>query len=161
MINLDWSLLFQVVNFGILVAILYKFAFKPITKALEDRAEGIKKSLEDAKAANQEAEQRLKDYGDKLATAHKEGEGIRERARQQALTEEQRIVTEAKEEAHRLVEQAKKDIDGEVKKARQKLREEVVNISLMVTEKVLEKKVEAEDHKRLVGEYIAKMGELH
>lgn len=161
MINIDKSLLFQVINFLVLVAILYKFAFKPITKALQDRADGIKKSLDDAKAANEEAERRLKEYSDKLTTAHKEGEVIRERARQEALTEGQRLVTDAKEEAGRLVEQAKKDIEGEVKKARQELREEVVNISLQVTEKILEKKVDAEDHKRLVGEYISKMGALH
>lgn len=161
MINIDKSLLFQVINFLVLVAILYKFAFKPITQALKDRADGIKKSLDDAKAANEEAERRLKEYSDKLAGAHKEGDAVREKARQEALNEGQRLITDAKDEAGRLLEQGKKDIESEVKKARQQLREEVVNISLQVTEKVLEKKIEAEDHKKLVGEYISKMGALH
>ncbi len=158
MLNLDWSLLFQVINFAVLVAILYKFAFKPITKALQDRADGIKKSLDDAKAANEEAERRLKEYSDKLAAAQKEGDALRDKARQQAQAEEQQIAARAREEAAHMVEQAKKDIEGEVKKARQALREEVVNISLQVTEKILEKKIETEDHKRLVNEYISKMG---
>ena len=105
------SLIFwEIISFGILLWILYKFALPPILEGLETRERKIRESIDQAKQNRASAEQRLKEYEKKLQGAAQEVEGILNEARQEAqrrLDEnEQRIRAETerrKEEAGRLV----------------------------------------------------------
>ena len=69
------SLIFwEVISFGILLFVLYKYAFPGILSALEEREKKIKDSLDQAEQHRSEAERRLKDYEAKLSAAGKEAE---------------------------------------------------------------------------------------
>lgn len=71
------SLIFwEIVSFGILLFILYKYAFPGILSVLEEREKKIKDSLEQAEHHRSEAERRLKEYEAKLSAAGKEAEAI-------------------------------------------------------------------------------------
>ena len=65
-INLDWSLLIQAVNFGLLLLVLWRFLYRPFLAKLEERSQAIKKSLSEAQAAQAEAERQREEHKKQL-----------------------------------------------------------------------------------------------
>ena len=147
------SLIFwEVVSFGILLFVLYKFAFPGILSVLEEREKKIKDSLDQAERHRSEAERKLKDYEAKLAAASQEAEGIlsaaRERAQRLMEENEQRLTTEAE----RIKGDATREIDHERRKAIQDIRTQTTDLALMVAEKVVQRSLTDADHRRLADE---------
>ena len=147
------SLIFwEVVSFGILFWILYKFALPPILEGLETRERKIRESIEQAEQNRASAEQRLQEYEKKLQGAAQEVEGILNEARQKA----QRLLEENEQriraETERIKEETTQDIDRERRKALQEVRAQTANLALLIAEKVLSRSVVDEDHTRLAKE---------
>ena len=147
------SLIFwEVVSFGILLFVLYKFAFPGILSALEEREKKIKDSLDQAERYRSDAERKLKDYEAKLAAASREAEGIlsaaKERAQRLMEENEQRLTAEAE----RIKGDATREIDHERRKAIQDIRSQTTELALMVAEKVVQRSLTDADHRRLADE---------
>jgi len=147
------SLIFwEVVSFGILFFILYKFAFPGILAALEEREKKIKNSLDQAERHRSEAERKLQEYEAKLATASNEAEGIlaaaKERAQRLLEENEQRLTADAE----RIKGDATREIDRERRKAIQEIRTQTSDLALMVAEKVVQRSLNDADHRRLADE---------
>jgi F-type H+-transporting ATPase subunit b len=147
------SLIFwEVVSFGILLFVLYKFAFPGILSALEEREKKIKDSLDQAERHRSDAERRLKEYEAKLAGASREAEGVlaaaKERAQRLMEENEQRLTAEAE----RIKGDATREIDHERRKAIQDIRSHTTELALMVAEKVVQRSLTDADHRRLADE---------
>src|SRR5690242_18284730 len=147
------SLIFwEVVSFGILLFVLYKFAFPGILSVLEEREKKIKDSLDQAERHRAEAEGKLRDYEAKLAAASREAEGImsaaKERAQRLMEENEQRLTAEAE----RIKGEATREIDHERRKAIQEIRTQTTDLALMVAEKVVQRSLTDADHRRLADE---------
>ena len=147
------SLIFwEVMSFGILFFILYKFAFPGILAALEEREKKIKNSLDQAERHRSEAERKLQEYEAKLATASNEAEGIlaaaKERAQRLLEENEQRLTADAE----RIKGDATREIDRERRKAIQEIRTQTSDLALMVAEKVVQRSLNDADHRRLADE---------
>ena len=147
------SLIFwEVVSFGILLFVLYKFAFPGILSVLEEREKKIKDSLDQAERHRTDAERKLKDYETKLAAVSQEAEGIlsaaRERAQRLMEENEQRLTAEAE----RIKGDATREIDHERRKAIQDIRTQTTDLALMVAEKVVQRSLTDADHRRLADE---------
>lgn len=157
-INLNMTLLIQVVNFLILIAVLYKFLFKPLTQFLATRADGIKRSLEEAKTAKEAAAQVQKEYEAQILATRREAAAMRESAIREVEEERQRLLKVSRDEAARLVTEAKAQIEQEVKKAKVELRAEVVGLSLGIAERVIARSLTTDDHRRLAEQVVAEIG---
>lgn len=147
------SLIFwEIVSFGILLFLLYKFAFPGILAVLEEREKKIKDSLDQAERHRWEAERKLKDYEAKLNAASKEAEGIlaaaKERAQRLLEENEQRLTAEAE----RIKGDATREIDHERRRAIQEIRTQTTDMALMVAEKVVQRSLNDADHRRLADE---------
>jgi len=147
------SLIFwEVASFGILLFVLYKFAFPGILSALEEREKKIKDSLDQAERHRSDAERRLKEYEAKLAGASREAEGVlaaaKERAQRLMEENEQRLTAEAE----RIKGDATREIDHERRKAIQDIRSHTTELALMVAEKVVQRSLTDADHRRLADE---------
>ncbi len=147
------SLIFwEVVSFGILLFILYKFAFPGILAVLEEREKKIKDSLDQAERHRAEAERTLKEYEAKLNAAAKEAEGVlaaaKERAQRLLEENEQRLTAEAE----RIKGDATREIEQERRKAVQDIRSQTTELALMVAEKVVQRSLNDTDHRRLADE---------
>ena len=147
------SLIFwEVVSFGILLFVLYKFAFPGILSVLEEREKKIKDSLDQAERHRSDAERRLKEYEAKLAGASREAEGVlaaaKERAQRLMEENEQRLTIEAE----RIKGDATREIDHERRKAIQDIRSQTTELALMVAEKVVQRSLTDADHRRLADE---------
>jgi len=147
------SLIFwEIVSFGILLWVLYKYALPPILETLEMRERKIRDNIEQAEERRATAERRLAEYQAKLEGIAKEAEGILSHARhkaQRALEEnEQRL----RAESERIKAETNRDIDRERRKALKEIREQTADLAILVAEKVLERTVGDEDHRRFAEE---------
>lgn len=147
------SLIFwEIVSFGILLFILYKYAFPGILSVLEDREKKIKDSLEQAEQHRSEAERRLKEYEAKLSAAGKEADAIlsaaKERAQRLLEENEQRLTVEAE----RIKGDATREIEQERRKAIQDIRTQTTELALMVAEKVVQRSLTEADQRRFADE---------
>jgi len=153
--------LYRCFNFALMVGLLLYFVTKPIRKGLKERTEEIRKALADAQAAKEAAEARQREYSDKLAKATEEIAGITEAIRREGELEREKILLAAQEMAEKIEKEAENKASGVVDKARTELREEAAHLAVKLAENLLKKQISADDQKRLVDEYMQKVGELH
>lgn len=147
------SLIFwEIVSFGILLFVLYKYAFPGILAILEEREKKIRDSLDQAERHRSEAELRLKEYEAKLSAAAKEAEGIlaaaKERAQHLLEENEQRLTVEAE----RIKGDATREIEHERRKAVQDIRSQTTELALMVAEKVVQRSLTDADQRKFADE---------
>jgi len=148
-------------NFALLVGLVAYFVTKPIRKGLKGRTEEIEKTLADAQAAKEAAEAKHLEYSEKLAKATEEIAGITDSIRREGELERDKIIAAAKELAINVEQEAENKAAGVVTKARTELREEAASLAVELAKDMLKKQVSADDQKRLVEEYMQKVGELH
>ncbi len=153
--------IWRCVNFAIMVGLLGYFVSKPIRSALQSRREGIEKALADAVAARQSAEATSREYRDKLAKATAEIDSICAAIRREGELERDRIIGGARDMAAKIEQEADAKAAGLVARARAELRAEAARLAVELAEELLSKNVTAADQKRLVDEYMQKVGELH
>jgi F-type H+-transporting ATPase subunit b len=156
------SLIFwEILSFGILFFLLYKYAFPGLLGMLEEREKKIRDSLDQAERHRAEAERKLKEYEAKLAAASKEADALlaqaKERAQRLMDENEQRMTTEAE----RIRGDATREIDQERRRAIQEIRSQTTDLALMVAEKVVGKALTDADHRRLADEALDALAKTH
>ena len=157
-INLNMTLLVQMVNFLILIVLLQRFLYKPLTQFLATRADGIKRSLEEAKAARDAAAKAQQEYEARIAATRREAAALRESAVREVEEERQRLLKVSRDEAARLLTEAKAQIEQEVKRAKAEPRAEVVGLSLGVAERLIGRSLTTEDDRRLAEQVVQEIG---
>jgi F-type H+-transporting ATPase subunit b len=140
-----------VIIFLILLAFLYKYAWKHVLAGLKAREERIRKDIADAEAARAKSEAALKEYNAQLATAEQK---VREMI-QAAVAEGERISTQikmqAQQESEAAKERATKEIESAKKQAIQEIYAEAANLSTTIAEKILRRALNADDQRDLVN----------
>ena len=147
----------RIVNFAILLFILYKLMWKKMKGFFAGRREGIKASLEEAEVVKADAEKKFKEYDEKIKKAEEEIQGISEMIKAQGEEEKKRIIADAGRAAEKMKEDAKARMDQELKKAKNELRLEASELAVQMAEDILKKKVTKEDHESMVREYLDRM----
>ncbi|MDI6793416.1 MAG: F0F1 ATP synthase subunit B [bacterium] len=161
MISLNFTFILQIINFLILMWVLYRLLYKPVTQFLEQRSANIRELIEGTEKDRQAAAKNLEEAKRVLAEKREEGLKLIEKARQVAIEEEKRILTEAKEAAGRICEEARVRMGQEVEQAKRELQAQVADLSLLVAEQVIHKSLSEKDHRKLVDEYTREIGRLH
>jgi F-type H+-transporting ATPase subunit b len=158
LISLDKSLIIQMLNFLVLLAILHRLLYRPLLARMQERSEAIKKSLEAAEAARAAAAKQQEENAERLRAAYAEAQSIRAAALKEAADEQRKLVDAARREAQQLVESAKAQTEADIRRAREELRREVSEIAIAVAEKLIRKSLHDEEHRRVVDEAIARIG---
>jgi F-type H+-transporting ATPase subunit b len=140
----------QLVSFLILLGLLVFVGYKPIRKMLDERANRIKESMEQAEATKQEYEQAKVAVQEQIGKAREEGQAIISQAAQigDRLKEEAR--GEARKEAQALVERARVELERERDKVIDDLRHEFVDTAILAAEKVINETLDKERHRKLI-----------
>ena len=165
MIDINATLVAQVINFLILLAILSKLAYKPILSALEARRSSIEKSLEEAVKQRVLAETLKQESQDEILAARIQARAIIEEAIALGEKSKDGIIQKALEENERLVREAQEELERSYQQALNKLRAEIAVMAVAAAEKIIEKNLDAESNTRLVKKFIKnftreKYGEL-
>ena len=158
LISLDKSLIIQMLNFLILLAILYRLLYKPLIAKMEERSAAIKTSLEAAEAARAAAAKQQEENAERLRAAYAEAQSIRAAALKEAADEQRKLVDAARREAQQLVASAKAQTESDIRRAREELRREVTDIAIAVAEKLVRKSLRDEEHRRIADDAIARIG---
>jgi len=147
----------RIVNFIILLYILYKLMWKKMKSFFAGRREGIKASLEEAEVVKADAEKKFKEYDEKIKKAEEEIQGISAMIKAQGEEEKMRIIADAERASVKMKEDAKARMEQELKKAKNELRLEASELAVQMAEDILKKKVTKEDHEGMVREYLDRM----
>lgn len=154
MVSLNGTLLFQFINFFILVAILAKFAYKPLLKVLEERRNKIASDLDEAAKARQDADKLKADYEAQIRDAQARAQAIVDKAVKQADKEAQAQLDAIRAQIAREKQIAQTEIANEREAAIREMRKEVVTLSMAVAEKLLKKNMDTDMNAKLVAECI-------
>lgn len=157
MVELNATLIAQIINFLILLAILFKVAYKPLMKALADRQAKITESLETAEQEKASAEELRREYQAQLAAARAQAQEIVDKAVKLAEQTKEEILEEARTENARLLKTAQEEIARERERALSEMRNEVVALSVLAAEKVIARNLDTETNSKLVTEFIDKL----
>ena len=137
------------VNFLILLALLYKFAYNPINAMLEQRTTTIESSLKHAEEVKIEVEQMRKEAQEIVARATK--------AAEEAKNE---MIAKAKEESDNIKAKAEAEIKAATEQAKMELKDTAASLAIIAAEKVLGRAITDEDHRRLVKDFVNEAGDL-
>jgi len=156
-INL-FQVLIAAANFVIFLALLWTFAFKPVSKMLDDRKARIEQGLKDAEQARKDRESAEQERLAALAEARRESNEILARAQRVAQETRDADIAATREELDRMRERAASEIESEKVKALSDLRAEVADLALAAAGKVLNESMTGDRQRRLVEEFLDDVG---
>ena len=154
-----WSILVSLANLVVLFLIAKFLLYKPVKNILAKRRAAIDGDYEAANAAKEEALANKAAYDEKLSGAKEEAENVIKNAVSVAAAREKEIIAEAKEKADGIIRKAESDAILERKKAEEGIKREIVEVSAALTEKLIEREVSDDDHKRFIDSFIEGMGD--
>lgn len=137
MLELNMSLLYEIINLIILCLLLKKFLIGPVTNIMEKRKALIADGLENAKNSQAQASELKSHYEDALNNARSESVRIVNDAKKRAQEEYEHIVGEAGIEASEVRKRADKEIETEKARAIQDLKSRIAEIALSASQKVV------------------------
>lgn len=147
--------IFTFIVFVLLVAVLWKFAWGPISHGLEKREHHIADQIAAAERANVEAKQMLAEYDRKLASAQDEVRAIIEEARRDATTTQQDILAQARADAAAEMDRAKREVQTAKEQALRELAETSANLAVQLAGKIIRAQLDAGQHAQLVTEALS------
>jgi F-type H+-transporting ATPase subunit b len=142
--------IFTFVIFLLLLGILVKFAWGPISRGLEAREKGIAEKIEQARIAAEQATAQLQQYEAKLAAATAEAQQIVAQARQDAEAAGQKLITEAQAASAKERERAVADIGAAKNQALQEIAERSVDTAVTLARNIIRREVRPADHEQLI-----------
>jgi F-type H+-transporting ATPase subunit b len=154
-------IIWTIISFILLVLLLWKVAYPQILKGMKKREETIKQQLEEAQKTKKEAENLLEDYRRQLAEARSEAQKIINEGKSLGENMRKEIVQKAQEESNQIVKRAQEEIELQKQKAILELQEKIADLSIMAASKIINKSLNTEDNRRLVEEYVSKVGDLY
>lgn len=147
------------INFIILAVVLGLILYKPVQQYLRERTERISGQLEDAQAKVAQAEALKAEYEAKIREITVERSLSLEAARLEAVERTRHMLEEARHEAAIIKQRAEESIQLEKQRLTRETRQHIVEISALMTEKLVRKTINSETHERLFEEALAELEE--
>lgn len=161
LMSLQLNLMFWTLGiFIILYFLLRKFAFGPITAAVEAREKALEDAIEGAKRDREAAAKLLAEHQARIDAAR--GEAQKLIADGRAVAEKMRgdLLEQTRKEQQDMLERARREIESEKERAIAQLRREAVDLALAGASKVIEQNLETEKNRQLVERYLSSIGSL-
>ncbi len=151
------ALIWPIINFAILVAVLVKFLAKPAKEFFRKRTEMIEKSIKEAEEAKGLAQKALNEVKERLASTDRELEEILSAAKQAGQKERETLIAEGKKLRDKILEQARVNVEFELQKAKETIKSEAALLALELAEKQIKEKLGKKEQDALIDEYIKKL----
>jgi len=155
-----WGVIWTIVNFSILVLVLWKFGYPFILKAMDKRKKEINDALEAADKARAEVAATEETLRVEIARARAEAEQIVISAKAAGETVKNEIIEQARAEALAISKSAQAMIEQDKKEALKELKKEIADMIILATEKVLASGLTEQQQKVLMDKYIKEVGQL-
>ncbi len=152
--NLNATLLIQVISFLILLGSMTWILYKPLQKLLDERIDKVKSDIENAQKLLAEAEENRKAAQNMLHQAQQEAILLRRKAEQDADAYYREQVQKTKADINKMIEDANREIQEQVKQAKLQLRKEVADLAVSIAKKILKKEISSQEHEQIIREAI-------
>lgn len=153
-----WTMIFAWVNLLILYLFLRKLLFNPLMNMITSRQKEIDDSFSEAESSKQSALELRREYEERLEGANDECEALLKNATRRAELKKEEILKEAAEEAQRTLERAEEQIELEKKQALNDIKNDVAGMAIGIAAKVIERDVNADEHRELIDNFIENLG---
>jgi F-type H+-transporting ATPase subunit b len=150
--------IWTIVTFLVLLALLTKFAWKPLLQALQERQERIRQSLEEARRAQEEMERLKRESAEIIRQAHVEANAIVTASRTDAERVREETKQKARTEAAAILAAAERQIEAEALRARHDVRREAADLSVAIASKLIRRNISAEDNRAIIDEMLGTLG---
>lgn len=154
-----WTFIATICNLFIQVYLIKRFLFKPINAMLDKRKAMADAQIQDAVKAKEEAEAMKSEYEKDMEQAKAKAGEILSNAQKTASLQSDQILQEASQQAAAMKAKAESDIAQEKRKAVNEIKDEIGDMAVEIAGKVIEREISEEDHKKLIDEFIANVGE--
>lgn len=150
--------IWKIINFLVLIVILFVFAKKPFQSFLQKRTELIEKTLNEAREAKETAIKALQEVEERLKVKDSEIEAILAAAKKTGEQERDIITSESEKLKAKILEQAKTNIEFELKHAKEAIKAEAVELAMELAEKKIKEQMTKEEQEKLLAESLVKIG---
>ncbi len=148
----------QLINFAVVLLVLWKWVFKPVAKKLQERTDRIEKAMNDAASTSKEKEEFGKWKNEQIVNTRHEASVIIHQAQTDAGKVKEEILQKAKEEQQKLVEQAKAQIQQEKTQTITEAKSELADLVTNAAEKILRSKLDGSKDKQLIQDSLKEIG---
>lgn len=152
-------MLIQLLATFILFFVIKKLVWDSVTKLLEQRAQAVVSELDNAKQANNDANELKDKFEQELVNAKDTAKTIIDNASKQANDKKETVLTEARQEAQIIKNKSLNDIEREKQKALEEAKGYIVDIALAAAEKIVKNEIDETKNTQLINEFISEVGE--
>jgi F-type H+-transporting ATPase subunit b len=149
--------IWTIFTFLVLLALLTRYAWRPLLNALQARQDRIRESLEGARAARDEMERVRREAAEIMRQARIEADAIVSSSRTDGERVREDIKQKARAEAASIIAAAERRIELETLRAREQVRQEAADLSVMIASKILRRNLTPEDNRILIDEVIGSL----
>ncbi len=149
-----WDALAVFLAFVVLLIVVFYFAYKPVKRLIQKRADYVDGKLRHAEQSEKDALAKVEEANLEIKKSHQEALGIVEQAKADAEKERARIRKQAKEDADQEVKRAKAEIEQEIEKSKDEIHSQIVDVAFDASKKVLSREVKDEDNEKLIDQFI-------
>ena len=144
------TLLIQDLAFIVLMVLLVRYLYRPISQVLEARTKRIAEGLRAAEEAKKDRQAAEAEYQERLAEARREGQALLDRIAKQAEELRKELEAKARDQAEGLIARARAEIQHEREKAVQDLRAQVADLAVMAAGRIIGESLDAKKHRELI-----------
>ena len=155
-----WQILISLANLVILFLLFKKFLFEPVKKIKAKREAEVASVYEEASKTQQEAQKIKSEWEQKMSTAEEQAAGILKEASEKADRRSEVMLYESREKAENLIRKARAEIERDKADAEEVIRKEIVDVSSAMSEKVLEREINMDDHRKLIDSFIDNLEDM-
>ncbi len=154
-----WDIVSSLLNLVILFLLVKRFLYSPVKNILAKRDSEINTHYSAAALAEEKANENKAAWEEKLSGARSEADEIIASAAEKARLRADAIVSDAEEKAEGIVRVARSEAELELSRAADEIKKEIVDVAGDLAEKMLEREINTEDHRRLIDSFIEKIGD--
>lgn len=149
--------IWTIVTFLVLLALLSRYAWKPLLASLQARQERIAQSLDEAKRAHEEMERVRLESAEIIRQAHVEASAIVSASRTDAERVREDTKQKARAEAVAIIAAAERQIEAAAVRARDEVRREAVDLSVAIASKLIRRNITADDNRAMIDDMIGSL----
>jgi F-type H+-transporting ATPase subunit b len=154
-LGINLKILFaQLVNFSVLLFILWRFAYRPILNILKERREKVSQGVEDAKNAGLKLDEAKAKERAIIIEAKKQSQSIIDEATERAEKKKKAILDKAKEEVGEVINIEKKKIQQEKADTLKSIKADISQLVIIAVERVMQEKIDSNIDKKIIKEAI-------
>lgn len=157
MLNINATVIIQLINFLIMVAVLSFLAYKPILKIMHERESQIINRISNAEHEYENAKNLKEEYFKQLQETKIQAQKILDQAKNQAKELKERFLDESREENLKLIKITKAELLRQKDKMLEDTRKEIIEIAIQCASKIINREINAKDEERFANEYIEQL----